>query len=64
MCGHLQKDSGTVVINGENLDNNIDKIKSDLGVVFQASVLDKMLTVKENLSSREAFYIDLYGTKQ
>ena len=56
MCGHLQKDSGTVVINGENLDNNIDKIKSDLGVVFQASVLDKMLTVKENLSSRAGLY--------
>ena len=56
MCGHLSKDSGTVIINGANLDENLDSIKMDLGVVFQFSVLDKMLTVKDNLSSRASLY--------
>lgn len=56
ICGHLEKDSGTVIIDGENLDHNIDKIKNELGVVYQSSVLDKMLTVKENLKSRAGLY--------
>lgn len=56
MCGQLAKDSGKVIIDGENLDKSVDKIKCDLGVVFQNSVLDKALTVKENLESRAALY--------
>lgn len=56
MCGQLQKDSGTVTVSGENLDRNIDKIKRDIGVVFQSSVLDAPLTVYDNLESRAALY--------
>ncbi len=56
MCGQLAKDSGKVIIDGEDLDKSVDKIKCDLGVVFQNSVLDKALTVKENLKSRAALY--------
>lgn len=56
MCGQLKKDSGTIIINGVNLDENIDSVKMDLGVVFQYSVLDKMLSVKDNLSSRASLY--------
>ena len=56
MCGQLAKDSGKVIIDGEDLDKSVDKIKCDLGVVFQNSVLDKALTVKENLESRAALY--------
>lgn len=56
MCGQLAKDSGKVIIDGEDLDISVDKIKCDLGVVFQNSVLDKALTVKENLKSRAALY--------
>jgi len=56
MCGQLQKDSGTVIVGGENLDKNIDKIKRDIGVVFQSSVLDSPLTVYDNLESRAALY--------
>ncbi len=56
ICGHLSKDSGTVIIDGKNLDNQIDKIKSDLGVVFQNSLLDRALTVQANLESRAALY--------
>ena len=56
MCGQLKKDNGKIFINGIDLDENIDKIKRDLGVVFQSSVLDKQLTVKENLQTRAVLY--------
>lgn len=56
ICGQLAKDSGTVIIDSNNLDSNVDAIKSDLGVVFQNSVLDSALTVKDNLESRAAMY--------
>lgn len=56
ICSQLAKDSGTVWINGRNLDTDADEIRRDLGVVFQNSVLDKALTVKENLESRAALY--------
>lgn len=56
MCGMLAKDSGTVEISGINIDENLDEIKKRIGVVFQESVLDKALTVKENLQTRASFY--------
>lgn len=56
ICGQLQKDEGTVMINGCDLDQNLDKIKRDLGVVFQNSVLDKVLTVYDNLEIKAALY--------
>lgn len=56
MCGQLEKDKGKVIIDGTDLDSNVDRIKSELGVVFQNSVLDKALTVKDNLQSRAALY--------
>ena len=56
MCGSLKKDGGTVTIDGLNLDKELEKIKSQLGVVFQSSVLDKSLTVYDNLESRAALY--------
>ncbi len=56
MCGQLTKDSGVVVIDGLNLDHDGDKIKRELGVVFQSSVLDSSLSVKDNLKSRAALY--------
>lgn len=58
LCGQLPKDSGSVKICGENLDEDPDAIKRKLGVVFQSSVLDKDLSVLDNLKSRAA----LYGT--
>ena len=56
ICGQLQKDSGTVFVNGRNVDRSLDETKKSIGVVFQDSVLDKPLTVKENLKSRAALY--------
>lgn len=56
MCGQLEKDGGTVQIDGGNADENPDRVKRALGVVFQNSVLDKELSAKENLASRAALY--------
>lgn len=56
LCGQLAKDSGTVIVDGSDLDCNIDAAKQNLGVVFQNSVLDKALNVRDNLESRAALY--------
>lgn len=56
LCGQLAKDSGTVKIGGIDLDSEPDSIKRSLGVVFQDSVLDKELSVRDNLASRAALY--------
>ncbi len=56
MCGQLSKDSGSVVIDNCDLDENTDAIKSEIGVVFQNSVLDKALSVYDNLETRAALY--------
>ncbi len=60
MCGQLEKDSGRVQIDGCDLDLNIDSIKSEIGVVFQNSVLDQSLSVFDNLQVRAALY-GIYG---
>lgn len=56
MCGQLAKDSGRIVIDGHDLDRDVDSIKRELGVVFQSSVLDSALSVYDNLESRAALY--------
>lgn len=56
MCGQLQKDSGSVTICGESIEHGLDRITRKLGVVFQSSVLDQPLTVRDNLRSRAALY--------
>lgn len=56
ICGQLFKDGGKVVINGKDLDVDKEGIKKDLGVVFQNSVLDSSLSVKDNLESRASLY--------
>jgi multidrug/hemolysin transport system ATP-binding protein len=52
----LTHDSGEVMINGISLGNNDDFIRSSIGIVFQDSVLDPLLTVKENIATRGSFY--------
>ena len=56
ICGQLKKDSGSVKVCGESVDSGMERIAGKLGVVFQNCVLDKELTVKENLRSRAALY--------
>lgn len=62
ICGQLGYDSGSVVIDGNRLSSNSKDIKSALGIVFQNSVLDKALTVYDNLESRAALY-GIYGSR-
>ena len=45
MCGQIKKDSGKIVICGKDTEKNFNSISSDIGVVFQNSVLDKALSV-------------------
>lgn len=56
MCGQLSKDSGSIFIDEHDSDKDMDFIKRELGVVFQASVLDTALSVYDNLESRAALY--------
>lgn len=56
LCAQLSKDSGSVVIDGENVDDSANRIKEKMGVVFQSSVLDAPLSVYDNLQSRAALY--------
>lgn len=56
MCGQLAKDSGSVIIDTHDLDQDRDLVKRGLGVVFQSSVLDSALSVYDNLENRAALY--------
>ncbi len=56
LCGVLARDGGEIYVDGRSIDTDLEKIKSELGVVFQNSVLDKALTVKQNIKSRAALY--------
>lgn len=56
ICTQLSKDSGSVIVNGINIDTDKDSIKKEIGVVYQSSVLDASLSVYDNLESRSALY--------
>lgn len=56
MCGTLSKDGGKVIVNGNDIDDGVKAVTRDIGVVFQSSVLDGALTVRDNLYSRAALY--------
>lgn len=56
ICGILEKDSGEVYIDGEDISKSTDDVKKKIGVVFQNSVLDKQLTVYDNLKTRASLY--------
>ncbi len=56
LCGQLKKDSGTVRVAGRELEQDLTQITRSLGVVFQNSVLDAPLSVRDNLRSRAALY--------
>lgn len=52
----LAKTSGKAFIAGHELGREDDAIRKVNGIVFQNSVLDKKLTVKENLLTRGSYY--------
>jgi multidrug/hemolysin transport system ATP-binding protein len=52
----LEKNSGSVKVLDYELGKNDSAIRCKIGVVFQSSMLDDLLTVKENLEVRGSFY--------
>ena len=49
-------DSGRIEIDGLQVGRDDDAIRRKIGVVFQSSLLDPSLTVRENLRDRASFY--------
>ena len=56
ISGVLKKDGGKIRVCGYDIDTDSEKIKRNIGIVFQNSVLDSKLTVYENLKYRAALY--------
>ncbi len=56
LCTILKPDEGEVSICGHQLGSADAAIRSSIGVVFQNSLLDPLLTVKENILTRGSFY--------
>lgn len=56
LCTFLKLDRGSIKINNYEVGKDDEKMKSLVGVVFQESVLDELLTVKENLITRSKLY--------
>ena len=52
----LAKTSGVVTVGGIDVVRGADKVRKLIGVVFQDSVLDPLLTVRENLTIRASLY--------
>lgn len=52
----LQPDGGEVFVDGFKLGKEDDRIRASIGIVFQDSLLDPVLTVEENLFVRGSFY--------
>ena len=57
LSGLTKKSSGEVVINGLNLDTDIDKIKEIIGISPQETSIATNLTVRENLE----FFANIYS---
>lgn len=62
ICTLLKKDGGKISVAGIDIDKDPVAIRKKTGVVFQGSILDEKLSVKDNLSVRASFY-GLYGEK-
>lgn len=56
LSGQLTRDAGEVRVLGCDPDRDKAAITGRIGVVFQSSALDQMLTVRDNLRSRAALY--------
>ena len=56
ISGQLRRDGGEVKICGKDPKKSSEEISEKLGIVFQGSLLDNVLSVKDNLRSRAALY--------
>ena len=62
MCGMLKKDKGSIIIDNKDIEKDYKNIIKDIGIVFQNSLLDGVLSVKDNLMCRASLY-GIYGNK-
>ena len=56
LCTILEKTSGSLKIAGHDVNADQAKVRRDIGIVFQESILDSNLTVHENLALHCEFY--------
>jgi len=56
LCTFLEKTAGEVRVGEHLLTRDNDEIRNQIGVVFQDSLLDNLLSVKENIQVRAGFY--------
>ncbi len=56
LCGEQKRTSGSVKVDGRDVDDAPAAVREKLGVVFQNSALDKSLSVRDNLRYRAALY--------
>lgn len=56
LCTLINPDEGSIQISGFDVVKESDKVRKNIGVVFQESLLDPILTVRENLKLRAGFY--------
>ena len=57
LCTILEKTSGSLKIAGHDVNADQAKVRRDIGIVFQESILDGNLTVQENLALHCEFYM-------
>ena len=56
ICGELTSDAGEIYIEGKDIKTHMDEARTTIGVVYQNSALDDVLTVYDNLKYRAALY--------
>lgn len=56
MCGELSYDMGDIYIEEKNIKTHMNDIRKSIGVVYQNSALDEVLTVYDNLKYRGVLY--------
>lgn len=56
ICGELTRDAGEIYIEGKDIKTHMDEVRTTIGVVYQTSALDDVLTVYDNLKYRAALY--------
>lgn len=56
LCTIQDKTSGELKLNGYDVSRQKDKVRNDIGIVFQESTMDEKLTIKENIKLHCDFY--------
>lgn len=56
LSSQLRKDSGRVIIDGMDIESHSHTVKGEIGIVFQSSALDALLTGYDNLKVRAGLY--------